>query len=478
MKTFVLFLKSGLIAAAFFLFFTQLNAQNSTEFIFRNPVLVSGLADQDGAVYLFKNVAPGVDATVTVIGRSAPTVILDTIDIAPGGGMGYDKALQPQLGMHGTVPANSSWWMKFQVNFLQAGKKKSAAINNFVASAIDVDGDNLSIAENIEMFQTNGVTTSISSVLTSPPALTVKCPKDGKLSLSIDCPGCLGQGYIVKPGGKIQNCGACNNTGKLFAACNHAWIGSDIQVSGTSFNAIGIDTLAINNMATFSYSNTDQVIFTYGGTTGAAASSAGARLNSLWFKSFDYSVSDLLPLKLESFSAAARAGSVDLKWTASNQINFNHFELERSSDGKSFTTYAIIFPAENAVSTANYDYTDKHPDNSTQFVYYRLKMVDVSGKMTYSQAQIIRLEDDKNAIALVAYPNPAVDQLRLSIPAGWQGNKAVAQIYTAAGIMVKSVQFPTVANTEQLDVTQLSKGLYVVNITCQNKTLQAKILKN
>ncbi len=111
--------------------------------------------------------------------------------------------------------------MKFQVNFLQAGKNKAASITNFVASAIDVDGDNVSIAENINMSQTDGVTTSISSVLTSPLALPVSCPKDGKLSLSINCPDCSGQGFTVKSNGKVQSCKTCNNTGKLFAACNH-----------------------------------------------------------------------------------------------------------------------------------------------------------------------------------------------------------------------------------------------------------------
>src|SRR4051812_29520208 len=128
MKTFVPFLKSGLITLSILLvLLTCGKAQTTTEFVFKNPTLVTGVADQDGAVYLFKNVAPGLDATVTIINRSSPAVILDTIDIAPGGGMGYDKALQPQLGIHGTVPANSSWWMKFQVNFLQSGKNKAAS---------------------------------------------------------------------------------------------------------------------------------------------------------------------------------------------------------------------------------------------------------------------------------------------------------------------------------------------------------------
>src|SRR5205809_2279581 len=98
--------------------------------------------------------------------------------------------------------------------------------------------------------------------------------------------------------------------------------------------------------------------------------------------------------------------------------------------------------------------------------------------MAYSEVQIIHLEDNKNVQSIVAYPNPATNQLLVNMPMGWQGNKAVAQIYTASGIMVKSVQLANVAQTEKLDVSQLNKGLYIVNITCQNKTLQTKMLKN
>ena len=478
MKTALPLLRTLLTILVLFIMTPEGNAQALTEFAFKNPVLISGVADQDGAVYKFKNVAPGVDATVTIIGRSGPEVVLDTIDIAPGGGMGYDKALQPQLGIHGTVAPYSNWWMKFQVNFMTAGKNNAVSITNFLASAIDVDGDNVAIAENIKMFQANAVTTSIASVLTNPLPQPVICPKDHVASLSADCPDCSGRGFTVKSNGTVQDCSTCNNTGKLFAVCRHPWAGSDLMMSGTTFNAVGIDTLAINNMATFSYANTDQVTFSYGGTTGAIGSTAGQRLNSLWFKSFDYSLSSLLPVKLQAFTATPGEAGVNLKWTTSNEISFNYFELERSTDGKTFEECAVVFGAENTTSTINYNYIDKNVYNSSPLLYYRLKMVDISGKSTYSQVQIIRMENDKNNVSILAYPNPTTDQLLISMPAAWHGSKAVAQIYTASGIMVKTVQLSNTSQSERMDVSQLVRGLYVINITCQNKTLQARMLKN
>jgi len=88
------------------------------------------------------------------------------------------------------------------------------------------------------------------------------------------------------------------------------------------------------------------------------------------------------------------------------------------------------------------------------------------------------MENDKNNVSILAYPNPTTDQLLISMPAAWHGSKAVAQIYTASGIMVKTVQLSNTSQSERMDVSQLVRGLYVINITCQNKTLQARMLKN
>ncbi|RYF77179.1 MAG: hypothetical protein EON98_16645, partial [Chitinophagaceae bacterium] len=72
------------------------------ELVFQSPVLVSGTAGQDGAVYKFANVAAGIDATVKIKGRSSTSVKLTNIDVAD---MGWKKAFQPQFGLQGNVPA-------------------------------------------------------------------------------------------------------------------------------------------------------------------------------------------------------------------------------------------------------------------------------------------------------------------------------------------------------------------------------------
>ena len=479
MKTALHFFKINLLVLCGFFCTAQLKAQTATEFVFKDAVLVSGLSNQDGTVYRFYNVAYNVDATVTIIGRSGPEVILDTIDIAPGGGMGFEKALQPQLGLHGTAPANERWWMKFKVIFYEAGTNNRVKIERFSASSVDVDGDNVSITENITVEKAISTTTSLYSVLTGPAEAPVECDREGRLSLPIPCLRCLGLGYTIDGGGRLRDCSNCRNTGKVFALCGHPFTGEDVYKEGTIVNALGIDTLAINNMATFTYVNTDEVNFTYGATTGAATSAAAMRLNSMWFKNFDYTISSLLPVKLVGFAALLKNEAVQLTWTTATEQSFNGFIIQRSADGKTYTDCGSVVSKGNAFAQASYTYTDKGFNVAAAVVYYRLKMVEESGRCTYSPVQVVRLQSTKgNTTAVSTFPNPAKEYVLVNLPLNWQGRKITADMYNAAGVKVQHIQFSNANATEQLETARLNPGMYILQVSCDGNSMQTKLLKS
>ena len=448
------------------------------ELSFTDAKLVAGVSNQDGAVYLFSNVAPGVDATVTILGRSAPDVVLDTIDIPSVNGMGFTKSLQPQMGIKGVTPANSKWWMKFKLDFFEAGKTKPLTIGKFTATALDIDGDNVSIAENVTMENATSASLAFNTSLTQGLVLPSLCPKDGKPSLSIRCVTCEGTGYITKNNGEVKSCSDCKGIGYLFALCEHPFTNADFFAQGTIVNAPGIDTTAYQSMETFTYDNTSSLTFTYGAVSGAATSTAGERLNSLWFKSFNMeNIMGLLPLKLVEFNAAIQQSEVKLNWIAEQLKDFNHFRVQRSTDGRNFDDIAVIFPADKKTTEATYNYDDDISKSPFNVLYYRLKMVDNSGKITYSSIRVLTQHQHNNGMSIVAYPNPATDQLLVNLPAAWQGSKMMAQVTNINGAVVKTVQFSNVNQTERIGVQQLAPGMYTVSVVCQNQTLQAKIMK-
>jgi hypothetical protein len=122
------------------------------ELSFKNPELKTGKGSMgdglDGAVYIFENVGWGMDALVTITGRSSAAVTISDVDI-PGPeqngttGTGYDNAWQPRIKYaDGKAPANCSWWMEFKISFvLHSDNKTSMSVNQFFVSGLDIDGD-------------------------------------------------------------------------------------------------------------------------------------------------------------------------------------------------------------------------------------------------------------------------------------------------------------------------------------------------
>lgn len=63
--------------------------------------------------------------------------------------------------------------------------------------------------------------------------------------------------------------------------------------------------------------------------------SLAARQYSVYMKDFQISNPASLPLTLLNFNAVSKDNNkVDLNWMTTDHKNFSHFELERSTDGK------------------------------------------------------------------------------------------------------------------------------------------------
>lgn len=128
------------------------------ELSFRNPSLKTGKGchgeGQDGAVYIFSNVGWGMDALVTILGRSHSTVTLSCIDIKGPEedqvqGTGFDNAWQPGINYgDGQAPAHQTWWMEFKISFVShLNRETFMAVNQFFVSGLDIDGDDNQLHE-------------------------------------------------------------------------------------------------------------------------------------------------------------------------------------------------------------------------------------------------------------------------------------------------------------------------------------------
>lgn len=435
MKTFLLFKRCYWISLLLVSGITtpKVFSQSVQELVFKNSYLLSGSAGQDGAKYVFPNVKTGIDAVLTIAGRSEAAVKLDQLDET---GTGYDNAFQPRIGRSGSVPANSSWWMEFEITFYMAGYTTApykVQIDNFKTTGLDIDGDNSGLREFTQMNEITSFATSSSSALQATLIATLP------VNLYSNLP---------------------EFTYKFLAPT-------------TGYP--GIDTTAVSVMVTSQYMYKKSITFRIGGQTGGASVSSPSRQNSVWFKEFSLST---LPVKLASFTATLKNTNAELKWTTSSEINVSHFVVERSTDGENFSDAGMIFAYGNATDNTNYSFSDNVSSVQSGIIYYRIRSVDIDGKSQYSETRIIRISKTTDSnITIQAYPNPVINELRVSIPSSWQNKKVVYELFSANGQAAKKMETASSNQTETLSVNSLAPGFYIVRVSCNGEIAQQKIIK-
>lgn len=105
------------------------------------------------------------------------------------------------------------------------------------------------------------------------------------------------------------------------------------------------------------------------------------------------------PGQLTSFYAFSEKNYVLLQWNITDQENFNHFVLERSADGTNFKDVALVFAKEAGEST-DYNYKDKISLSTGSKMFYRIRMVNKSGEVSYSFVRPVRQYNDQETIAV------------------------------------------------------------------------------
>jgi hypothetical protein len=184
-----------------------------------------------------------------------------------------------------------------------------------------------------------------------------------------------------------------------------------------------------------------------------------------------------LPVRLTTFSAEYNKQFITLTWKSAQEINFSHYVLEQSIDGNVYTTTGLIFGKAQNEDGAGYSYVDHNITGNSGLIYYRLKMVDIDGKFIYSPVRMVRLKEQSPSIAITAYPNPVINELRINIPDTWQGKKVTYEVFNSNVQFLTKSTSSNSSQTETINLSNLAPGFYLVRATCNNESAQQKIIK-
>lgn len=114
-----------------------------------------------------------------------------------------------------------------------------------------------------------------------------------------------------------------------------------------------------------------------------------------------------LPVQLVDFSAhkAADGQRVQLDWVTASETGTDYFEVERSSgEGGVYASIGVRVKGAGSSST-RLDYLSYDRSPLAGMNWYRLRMVDLSGGVSYSAAKSVRFEG-AGSESVSLYPNP------------------------------------------------------------------------
>jgi hypothetical protein len=169
----------------------------------------------------------------------------------------------------------------------------------------------------------------------------------------------------------------------------------------------------------------------------------------------NYAFSGIMELELKSFTASLTLNkTVKLDWITTLEGNIGSFTIEKSTDNVHYTDIDTIAAVNKGKFMNAYTFEVMNPYKGNN--YYRLRIVSLDGKITYSAPAYVNISDSP---APSLYPNPAKE--KISVSQNIDPIRSI-KIFDIGGGLVRTVNNSNGDST--ITVTGLTTGLYIMEI--------------
>ena len=196
----------------------------------------------------------------------------------------------------------------------------------------------------------------------------------------------------------------------------------------------------------------------------------------------DFITAPVVPVELVSFTANIAKGTAVLSWKTATETNNSGFEIQRSTDGKTFAKVGFVGGHGTTTKINTYTFSDKL-QNAGEY-YYRLKQIDYNGTYKYSDVVKATSMVPKTFSLSQNYPNPfnPTTVINYDLPVA---SKVVLKVYDILGNEVATLvnkeeaagSYQIVFNSQNTSNSkQLSSGVYIYRIQAGNFTSIKKMM--
>jgi hypothetical protein len=397
-------------------------------------VLVSGILSAQ-TVY-------NVTQDVTVTGANMPSQCENcVVNISKGVTLTIDKEifLKKTTFNGGTILANS------KITFWADGAFNDTKVIVKDKSALVTSGQSIMNITNTEMTFYGDATATFWAVTTLDKSKLTFLDNSGMVSTV---------GFIMK-----NNSGLIAGDGTTKSKAYIKFDGGDLSLYDNSYVSLqNYNNYYYNWKNYYSASNNKSYQTTNNNMNCGTAGKNGCQSQYLYGPaSLNYAgaaSSAVLPVKLSAFAVKLSGAVAIITWTTDMEANSNHFNIEHSVDGISWTTIAEVKSKGNSSIKTNYTYTDDLKISAT--VSYRLKMVDQDEAFAYSPIRSVKADVQST---MNIYPNPATNYVVIN-----SKNNSVknVQLINRNGQVVKQANG---TNNINLTVSEFTAGNYFVKVS-------------
>ena len=180
-------------------------------------------------------------------------------------------------------------------------------------------------------------------------------------------------------------------------------------------------------------------------------------------------ISGPLPVQLSYFNAEVLfENEVSLSWETKSETDNDHFIVERSLDGNNWYKLTKLEGAGSSSESIVYNYIDSDPFDGLS--YYRLSQIDFNGDVTEHGIKSVQIKGQSSSNFMV-YPNPSSGQFYIKSENSNQLKHIWIKNMQGQSLVLRPV---LINGMVQVDVSQISKGIYILFIERQNGKVETK----
>ncbi|MEM9885816.1 MAG: T9SS type A sorting domain-containing protein [Bacteroidota bacterium] len=182
----------------------------------------------------------------------------------------------------------------------------------------------------------------------------------------------------------------------------------------------------------------------------------------------NFTVTTTLPVELLDFNAKSTGKKIVLDWRTAAEFNNSHFEIERSTNAKTWKIIGKVQGQGTKLEQQNYQFSDIEPLKGKN--YYRLKQIDFDGQFEYSSSIVARF-DILAQLGFDLSPNPTNGSISYST---FEDDAIQSiSIYDTNGKLIE-----TVRNINGfLSIDHLDKGMYILIARGINSRYRQTVIK-